>query len=190
MKKYFNKTKGFTLLEILLVVGIISLLAGIVIVAINPAKQLATARNATRLNDITVIKAVVERYINNHRGALPTGLDNTLKWVYPGSLIQQDDGESTFGHGYILWDIKTKTAEAFHIPNIYGAITIIRNNTSFYIRYSSTNIKPLNDEIEEDYFPNRPKVRLVNCSEYYNEIEQLLNSKGINPYIIKKTKAI
>ena len=127
---------------------------------------------------------------DNHKQQINNGLDNTLKWGYPGSLIQQDDGESTFGHGYILWDIKTKTAEAFHIPNIYGAITIIRNNTSFYIRYSSTNIKPLNDEIEEDYFPNRPKVRLVNCSEYYNEIEQLLNSKGINPYIIKKTKAI
>ena len=37
-----KNSRAFTLLEILLVVGIISLLAGIVILAINPNKQLAT----------------------------------------------------------------------------------------------------------------------------------------------------
>ena len=50
-----NKKSGFTLLEILLVVGIIAILAGIVIVAINPAKQLATVRNTERKSDIKQI---------------------------------------------------------------------------------------------------------------------------------------
>ena len=57
---------GFTLLEILLVVGIIAILAGIVIVAINPSKQLATARNLQRTIALREInKAMQQYYIDN-----------------------------------------------------------------------------------------------------------------------------
>jgi prepilin-type N-terminal cleavage/methylation domain-containing protein len=58
--------KGFTLLEILLVVGIIAILAGIVIVAINPSKQLATVRNTQRKSDIKqVANAIIQFYIDH-----------------------------------------------------------------------------------------------------------------------------
>ena len=43
-----QKPSGFTLIEILLVVALIALLAGIVIIAVNPNKQLADGRNARR----------------------------------------------------------------------------------------------------------------------------------------------
>jgi prepilin-type N-terminal cleavage/methylation domain-containing protein/uncharacterized repeat protein (TIGR02543 family) len=57
-----NTKSGFTLLEILLVVGIISLLAGIVIVAINPGKQLATVRNTERKSDIKQLNSAINQY--------------------------------------------------------------------------------------------------------------------------------
>lgn len=47
-----NKQKGFTLVELLVVVAIIAVLAGVVIVAINPAALLQKSRDATRLQDV------------------------------------------------------------------------------------------------------------------------------------------
>jgi len=72
-----NNKSGFTLLEILLVVGIISILAGIVIVAINPSKQLATVRNTERRSDIKQIdSAVTQYYIDNFH--FPTSITTSL----------------------------------------------------------------------------------------------------------------
>ena len=43
--------------------------------------------------------------------------------AYCGSLIQQNHGES-IGHGYLLWEVPTRTGEYIEIPNDYGYYTI------------------------------------------------------------------
>ena len=58
--------KGFTLIEILLSVAIIAILAGIVILAVNPAKQLQDAKNAQRRADVaTILDATYQYAIDN-----------------------------------------------------------------------------------------------------------------------------
>jgi prepilin-type N-terminal cleavage/methylation domain-containing protein len=73
-----NKT-GFTLIEILIVIAIIPILATLVIVAINPTKQFADARNSQRVNDVNNIQAAIQQYVVTNKGVLPTGLNTTEK---------------------------------------------------------------------------------------------------------------
>jgi prepilin-type N-terminal cleavage/methylation domain-containing protein len=66
LTKTSQNQKGFTLIEVLLVVAIIAILAGIVIIAINPSKQLADSRNGQRSADVaTILNGVYQYAVDN-----------------------------------------------------------------------------------------------------------------------------
>jgi len=73
-----NKVRsgGFTLLEILLVIAIIAILAAIVIIAINPGRQLAQSRNAQRWTNVNTVLNAVYQY-NIDKGTLPAAITTT-----------------------------------------------------------------------------------------------------------------
>jgi len=71
--KGLSAQRGFTLLEILLVVAAIAILAGIVIVAINPGRQLGETRNAQRKVDVRTIVSAIQQY-QLRTGALPANI--------------------------------------------------------------------------------------------------------------------
>lgn len=68
--------KGFTLVELLVVIGIITILFAVVLVAVDPATRLAQARNAVRRQDVRDILEAVQQYMVDNDGSFPTGLDN------------------------------------------------------------------------------------------------------------------
>jgi len=76
-KDFKNRTQGFTLLEVLLVVAIIAILAGIVIIAINPGKNLGDARNSQRSADVNTIINGVYQYSLDNNGTLPSSITTT-----------------------------------------------------------------------------------------------------------------
>lgn len=74
-----NIKKGFTLIEILLVVAILSILLVVVFAALNPAKRLEDTRNARRWNDVNQILTAVHEYIVDNKGSCPGSLGCTTQ---------------------------------------------------------------------------------------------------------------
>lgn len=69
--------QGFTLIEILLVVALIGILASIVIIAINPSKNLSDTRDAQRKSDVTTILNAVYQYSVDINGTIPATITTT-----------------------------------------------------------------------------------------------------------------
>jgi prepilin-type N-terminal cleavage/methylation domain-containing protein len=80
MKRISSLRSGFTLLEILLAVAALSILAGIVVFAINPGKQLGTTRDAQRAVDVnTILNALYQYSIDN--GGLPGQITTSEQYI-------------------------------------------------------------------------------------------------------------
>lgn len=74
MKKVARK-EGFTLIEVLVVMGIIAVLSTVVLVAINPSRQFAQSRDTQRTSNVTaLLNAIGQRAVDN-RGIFETGCD-------------------------------------------------------------------------------------------------------------------
>lgn len=73
MKKSHHPQKGFTLIEILVVIGIVAILATIVLVALNPARQFAQARNSQRVSNVNAILNGIGQNIADNKGMLGGG---------------------------------------------------------------------------------------------------------------------
>lgn len=76
-----KKIKGFTLIEILIVMGVLLTLFSIITIVIDPAKQFGKANNTKRRSDIAVILNAVGAYTADNKGALPAGIATTAATI-------------------------------------------------------------------------------------------------------------
>ncbi len=90
MRQKINTKKGFTLIEILVVIGIIGILATVVLVAVNPARQFKQARDSQRLANVNTILNALGQNISDHQGVIhcgsgDPGISNTPLLMTTGS---------------------------------------------------------------------------------------------------------
>ena len=64
--------KGFTLIELLIVIAVLGVLAVVVLVAINPAQQLARTRDAGRASTVAQLGHAIEAFAAARNGVYPT----------------------------------------------------------------------------------------------------------------------
>ncbi|MDB5259019.1 MAG: hypothetical protein JWO73_227 [Candidatus Taylorbacteria bacterium] len=72
-----EQSRGFTLIEVLIVIGIIAVLAAVVLVAVNPARQFKLARDAQRTSNVNAILNTVGQNMAEHHGLFVCGADTS-----------------------------------------------------------------------------------------------------------------
>lgn len=69
-----QESRGITLIEILLAVGILAILISIVFIVINPGTHLSVVRDAERREEVELIISSILQYAVDHEGKLPPGM--------------------------------------------------------------------------------------------------------------------
>jgi type IV pilus assembly protein PilA len=88
-RKAFSSSEGdqgFTLIEILVVIGLIAVLAAVVIIAINPARQFAQGRNSQRMSNVTSLLNAIGQNIADNKGVFTCAtpgavIDDTVRKI-------------------------------------------------------------------------------------------------------------
>jgi len=167
MNHMLDGKRGFTLIEILLVIGVITILAAIVIIAINPARQFAQARNIQRQTAIKSISDSISQYLIDYRGKIPLGIDSDLKMIGTAASncsITCGDVEETANWYNPDWFYRKKITIDYSkvetdLTDFPVMVSITDNNLSDkaqsngnYILFASSDGSKLDHEIE--YYNN------------------------------------
>ncbi|MDB5245566.1 MAG: hypothetical protein JWN90_671 [Parcubacteria group bacterium] len=88
-------SRGFTLIEILIVIGMIAILASVVLIAINPLRQFAQARNSQRISNVNAILNAIGNRTAEHRGVF-ADIAGLCQTSIPSTATPMDSGLNDF----------------------------------------------------------------------------------------------
>lgn len=177
---------GFTLLEILLVVAILSLLMGIVIVAINPGYQLAQTRDAQRKNDVTEIRKAILQYYVDHKAYPAQTKDESLIYEICNTNFQKGSLSCT---GF-LDGSKVVPAYLTSIPidpimpktrSSVGYSVAINSDTGVYVEAPNTEVG-VGKEKQVIYDGKPPKgysIPTITVPEEHNTFTQRIEQSAV-----------
>ena len=76
-----KKSSGFTVLELMVTVGILALLLGVMFIGINPKSQLDAGHNTQRIAHLKNIVGAINHYTIDSFGVYPVGVTSTLRMI-------------------------------------------------------------------------------------------------------------
>lgn len=181
---FYMNQRGFTLLEILVAVAIVSILAGIVIVAMNPMRQLSVSRDYDRLNAVQQLYNALHQYYIDH-GRYPAAVnDDSLVYEMCNTNIvsDRDCGRATLNVRNTVPDYlpAIPTDPYLEDNTSTGYRVAINNSSGVYVEAPNTEIGvgPLNTVI----FIGRPPVG-YDIPTTDHEEEPIPDSTSVSTYV-------
>jgi type II secretory pathway pseudopilin PulG len=140
---------SFTLIELLIVIGIVAVLSVVVIVILNPAQLLAQSRDSTRLNDLASLNTALALFQTDNAGA-SLGTANTV-------YVSLADSSSTCGNLRLPalpsgWNYNCVSTTTLRNTDGTGWIPLNFNSISARSPLSSLPIDPTNASSSRLYY--------------------------------------
>lgn len=101
--------KGFTLVELLVVIAVLGVLAASVLIAINPLEQLARARDAGRKSSLAQLGHAMESY-NTSNGKYPPGNNGWMQALKDAGDLKTLISSTSYTNAVSCWGDSTGNA--------------------------------------------------------------------------------
>ncbi len=139
--------KGFTLVEIIMVLGIASLITAAVFIAVSGAQR--SARDTTRRADTQKLATAIEQWSANNNGVLPGTTGDQFDPLKPGNLFEL---------GYLNAEKFKDPKSGVQYPVRYSASPTCTTNTGdmFYTPDSSNDSYTLTTCLEAGKYTYKP----------------------------------
>jgi prepilin-type N-terminal cleavage/methylation domain-containing protein len=137
-----KKIKGFTLVELLIVIAVIAILAAVAFVAIDPATRFKEARNSERWSNVSSILEAIQQYIVDNSGSLPSTISAPSSG-YNYYVIGTGSGTPTctaLGSVTMTYTNLTSALVTRYFASIpYDPSTGSASNSQYYLTIDSSN---------------------------------------------------
>lgn len=156
-----KQQKGFTLLELLIVIAILAVLATVAVLVINPVEYLRQARDSQRVNDLAAVKGAINLYLTSATTPdLTTGVAGDAARCMVGtaspfamlaSVCVTNATRAVNGTGWVLADIGSITGGS-PLPTLPQDPT---NNATYFYAYAANetaNTYELDAKLESTKF--------------------------------------
>lgn len=140
VNSYKYQKKGFTLVELLVVIGILAILATVTLLVLNPAQLLAQSRDSQRVSDLAALNSAIGLYVATATTSVMDigGGCATKCWTYIAAGANCDGRHSG----------KTMTTVASAAVNSSGWVPIDFRNTTGGAPLGALPVDPTNSGLK------------------------------------------
>jgi len=142
------KPNSFTLIELVIVIGILAVLAAVVVIVINPAEYMKSTRDSQRMSELQTITKSIELYLGD--GGSSMGSANTVYVSIPDSSTTCANlGLPSLPGG---WSYSCSTSANYRKTDGTGWIPIPFSTISFGNTLDALPIDPVNATSTGNYY--------------------------------------